>query len=189
MSLDEQLVGAIKSEDIKKVESLLNEGVNPNAYLPPENAAVFLTDTYGKELAETLLRKTDGNAVTVWHIAASSESEKIIKLFLEKGIDVNARDNYNTPLSKFILKDIFELKESLESFFLFLIFGADVNKEPKSVRGKINNTSKLKECLQAFEQIKAMPHLGKLIEANIKKENAEAIASYSHSFKDPNEIR
>ncbi|WP_339047696.1 ankyrin repeat domain-containing protein [Candidatus Mesenet endosymbiont of Phosphuga atrata] len=112
-------------------------------------------------------------------ISCFEKDPQIIRLLLEYGSDVHAKDDYNnTPLSKFILQDIFELKESLESFFLFLIFGADVSKEPESVREKINNTSKLKECLKAFEKIKAMPHLGKLIEANIKKESAKTIASY-----------
>ncbi|WP_339046299.1 ankyrin repeat domain-containing protein [Candidatus Mesenet endosymbiont of Agriotes lineatus] len=95
-----------------------------------------------------------------------------VRLLLEHGSDINTIGNCGSTLISFII-----WKESPESFFLLLLFGADVNKEPEFTREAINSEPNLKNCLTAFEQIKAMPHLGKLIEAN-KSGNAEAIASY-----------
>ncbi|WP_339048791.1 ankyrin repeat domain-containing protein [Candidatus Mesenet endosymbiont of Phosphuga atrata] len=104
------------------------------------------------------------------HGAAYRGYIEIVWLLLENGVNVNAKDNKGkTPLRQAAERDRTEI------VVLLLIYGAILHDDTKHI---INNSSKLKKCFTAFKQIKAMPHLGKLIEANTKKEGAKTIASY-----------
>ncbi|WP_339048470.1 ankyrin repeat domain-containing protein [Candidatus Mesenet endosymbiont of Phosphuga atrata] len=134
---------------------------------------------------------------TPLHVATHYYTDpQIIRLLLEYGSSVNNTGHSGyTPLRNYMknydLYSAITSKRPLESFFLLLLFGANVNKECRDTRERINYTPRLKNCLTAFKQIKAMPHLGKLIEANIKrdkKENVRVIASYINNKAEGQEL-
>ncbi|XGA08049.1 MAG: hypothetical protein U0X86_000202 [Wolbachia endosymbiont of Xenopsylla cheopis] len=93
--------------------------------------------------------------------------------------DVNDKDFFgNTPLQHAVRGSHAKI------ICLLLIHGGTLHDDEHIVQDRVN----LKKCLKAFEETKAMPHLGKLIEANIKKEGAKTIASYINNKAEGQEL-
>ncbi len=184
-----------KYENVKVIELLLNRGADVNAKdFGGDGPLHCATKSNNVEIIKLLLnRGADVNAkgtygCTPLHWAVGSKNPEFIRLFLQqKKIDVNAKDNGGmTPLHDAAKAGYTEV------FFLLLLYGADISKESQCVREKINNTPRLKNyCLEAFEEIKAMPHLGKLIEANAskgKQKIAKVIAEYINNETDQKKL-
>ncbi|GHM57862.1 MAG: hypothetical protein sL5_00840 [Candidatus Mesenet longicola] len=165
--------------DTEIIRSFINHG----AEVTPEYGSdytvlhkIFETTGNRIDIAKLLVNhKTNLNVKTCTnytplHFIAMYGHTEAARLFLQYGADPNIKNKHgDTPLYAAAFHD------HIEILFLLLLYGADINKKE---RGKINEKPELASCLAAFEQIKAMPHLGELIEANIKKEGAKAIAEY-----------
>ncbi|WP_339046327.1 ankyrin repeat domain-containing protein [Candidatus Mesenet endosymbiont of Agriotes lineatus] len=90
----EQLINAIKNGDIGKVESLLNEGTDPNTQIQ-HDASRFLAATHGKKIAELVLSYGIGNSrVTALHFAALYGNERAVELLLNHSANANIPDSF-----------------------------------------------------------------------------------------------
>ncbi len=93
----------------------------------------------------------------------------IAKLLIKIGADVNILCQHGSTTLHLAV-----INGHTKAVFMLLIYGATLNDKD---RNKINQNSSLKKCLTAFEQIKAMPNLGKLIEMNKSKDKKEKVIS------------
>ncbi|WP_339047314.1 ankyrin repeat domain-containing protein [Candidatus Mesenet endosymbiont of Phosphuga atrata] len=195
MLLNERFIQAAEDGDMKNVQLFLSEGADIYAKgFAFRETPLHLAAYYGrKEVVELFLNMgvdvniKNENKMIPLHRAAYMGHKEVVWLLLERGSDVYV--SYSNGEDHFALIECYddEKEESLEIFFLFLLFGLNENKQ-YSLRYRIEDTPKLKNCLAAFKQIKAMPHLGKLIEANIKKEGAQVIASYINNEAEGQEL-
>ncbi|WP_339045986.1 ankyrin repeat domain-containing protein [Candidatus Mesenet endosymbiont of Agriotes lineatus] len=180
-----------------------------------EEAAIFLIEKSAN------IHAKDQHGSTPLHAAACEGLGNLVKLLLDKGVNVHIQNIHKyTPLHRAMYpnadpqtvrlllehgSDINTIgncgstlissytiwTKPLESFFLLLLFGADVNKESECDRNQINTEPYLKSCLAAFEEIEAMPNLSRLVKTyrnQDKKENAKVIASYINSKANGQEL-
>ncbi|XGA08593.1 MAG: hypothetical protein U0X86_000852 [Wolbachia endosymbiont of Xenopsylla cheopis] len=195
MSLEERLAQAIEGENVEEVKSLLEQGANINYGMH----AIFMAVTKNKDIVQLLLshgadvndelrefeESEDGDIIartytpiTFMFMDELNESNKrnkidILKLLLQADVNPNTTCNYEDSRGIMLISML--LHTNPEILFLLLTFGAKLKNEDLTIIGA---SRYLQRCFTEFEQIKAMPHLGKLIEANIKKEGAKTIAEY-----------
>ncbi|XP_025418996.1 delta-latroinsectotoxin-Lt1a-like [Sipha flava] len=156
------------------VNLLLNGRVAIDAQDKDGKTALHIAATYKRvEITELLLdrgaadvKDRDGN--TALHDAATSiyNNAKTVSLLLKYNLDVNAKNkDGKTPISAGLKNKILPSDPTLKAdvLFTFLIYGATLN---DGDRDKINKEPDLRNCLTAFEKIKAMPHWGNLIGVN-----------------------
>lgn len=113
--------------------------------------------------------------------AISSGLSEIVILLLRKGADANLssieQQHSFTPICHLLLAGIDKYasgRNYLKTFFTLLAFGANLTEEHME---QINDTLYLKDCLTAFEEIKEMPHLGKIIRGYGER-NLEVMLDY-----------
>lgn len=117
---------------VSGVESALEKGGKPNFFFHPEdqkNALHVVAENGNYDIAKILLgagaivdAKTGATHSTALIIAAGFHSDLVVRLLLDKGADINARNCYgNTALHEACRSGVMEIVEML------LNAGADVN--------------------------------------------------------------
>src|SRR3954452_19232012 len=99
-NLDPALVSAVNRHDAKQIESLLNKGADANARTPEGTPVLMIAALHGDEDTVRTLVRHGANVNTASAagrppllVAASVDgSYKTVKLLLDKGADVNAKD-------------------------------------------------------------------------------------------------
>ncbi|HZW61589.1 MAG TPA: ankyrin repeat domain-containing protein [Candidatus Babeliales bacterium] len=121
---DELLSKAVDADDLGAVEAALQKGANINGYnaeglTPLMHAPSFeMTNFLLKNKANVNMRSNDEDQMTALMYAGPT----VIKLLLEHGADINAKDaNGYTALMHAITED------DIESAHLLLEYGADIN--------------------------------------------------------------
>ncbi|XGA08113.1 MAG: ankyrin repeat domain-containing protein [Wolbachia endosymbiont of Xenopsylla cheopis] len=197
ISLEEQLLEAIESRNTEEVRSLLDQGADVNAKNSQGISVIsFAVMRNHKDIVQLLIEhkanvndqfsinESNRNCtytpvtsvfVNGLHEGNIRDVRDILELLLKAGgnpdtIVVSKNEGTNEVTEYSIFKNA-----NPEILFLFFFFGAKLKNEDLAI---IRENSDLQNCLTAFAEIKAMPHLGKLIEANIKKEGTQAIAEY-----------
>ncbi|WP_339048760.1 ankyrin repeat domain-containing protein [Candidatus Mesenet endosymbiont of Phosphuga atrata] len=198
MSLEKQLIRAIKNRNVGKVRSLLEQGADVNAKTNDGMSAIFVAMTKNKDIVKLLLdykadvndkftdfeRSNDGTIVRIYTpitfmlMGKLNKRDKIdiLKLLLQAGANPDTTCTYKDANDTILASILFNANP--EILFLLLIFGAELKNEDLAI---IREKGDLQSCFTAFETVKVMPNLGKLIEANKsrdKKENAEVIAKH-----------
>lgn len=112
---------AIKENNFQIVDSLLNDGFNPNTTDDDEFTALHHASQIGNlEIVEVLIEKgadihaksKSGDSIFIW--ACWGGKIDIIKVLIEKGADINSEDKYgHTGLKIAELQNNTELKELL----------------------------------------------------------------------------
>ncbi|MFP3016491.1 MAG: ankyrin repeat domain-containing protein [Wolbachia sp.] len=169
------------TETVKKITNLLLDyGADINAQDNDRCTPLHVAAVYDRAGVTKLLldRGADVSArgdnpcdrdMTALHYAAGSGhvNAKTIELLLKYNSDINTQSfKDQTPISLFLKEETLPLNPILKKadvLFTFLVYGATLNVDD---RGQINKNPNLQNCLTAFEKIKAMPYLGKLIESN-----------------------
>ncbi|GHM58314.1 MAG: hypothetical protein sL5_04530 [Candidatus Mesenet longicola] len=175
---------------VDEVAFLLKHGADvniKNGYdATPLSHSIKTTYTYSQEIRDAHLHiiellleahkdidVKDDNDQTPLHRAAEVYQQYIIKFLLERGANPNAKDrDGRTPLSLFLCNLESVEHRFYDTFFTLLVYGTILSAEDIA---RVNRWSDNRSCLAVFKGIKAMPHLGKLIEVN-QSRNKEAIA-------------
>ena len=149
-SLENTLVGAVRTGDIEAIKQHIAEGADVNALqleMPPLTWATTMGETEAAELllqhgADINGRNRDGN--TALHLAVFLGRAKIAELLLESGADVNTRNDDGAMPT-----DLFGVPWEMTKF-LTDMFGIKLEQEQiETGRGKI------REMLSADERFRA----------------------------------
>jgi hypothetical protein len=107
VDIDEELIKAVRSRDIKRVKELLEKGANPNAKDKNELTPLHHVAEVGSlDIAMLLINKgANVNAKsftghTPLHVAANSGNLPVVELLLESGADPNAINRYGKTPAK-----------------------------------------------------------------------------------------
>lgn len=139
--LEPALVSAVSRHDIKKIESLLNKGADPDARTAEGTPVLLVAALHGDEdTVRSLVRHganvnaQSGPGRTALLVAASVDgSYKTVKLLLDKGADINAKDKLQgipaAPVGGGQGTALIEAAKAKDSRVLRLLLerGADVN--------------------------------------------------------------
>ncbi|WP_339046399.1 ankyrin repeat domain-containing protein [Candidatus Mesenet endosymbiont of Agriotes lineatus] len=173
------LCAAIEDGNIEVVRLLIEKGADVNAQGECGNTPLHLAAKNGHtDVAQFLIGNgadvsaQDEYGNTPLHLAAKNGHTDVARFLIGNGADVDAQSVYGIPLYLAVERG------NIEVFFLLLLYGADISAED---RWKINRKP-LTSCLAEFEQIKATPHLGGLIEA-YKSGDKKAISQYIDNAK------
>ena len=134
-TLDELLFSAVENNNIKKVQSYLEQGANCNALDSYDRTALINASVSGyDDIAKLLIKEgTDVNirdkaGATALMYTARDTNYEMVEFLLKNGADVNIRNTEGeTALYYSIQHDSFGQENAIKILNLLIKYGADVN--------------------------------------------------------------
>ena len=136
-SIENELITAVKSDDIKVAEAIFNSGESFNIDLQDSNGDTLLHMVKSSEMAELLLKNGINAAVQnndgltalgkFFERVYLNNIEKIVTALINNGVDINAAAYYDeSPVIK-IANNAAILSTNIEQMEYLVKLGADIN--------------------------------------------------------------
>ena len=181
-TLDELLFSAVENNNIKKVQSYLEQGANCNALDSYDRTALINASVNGyDDIAKLLIEEgTDVNirdkaGATALMYTARDTNYEMVEFLLKNGADVNIRDTAGeTALYYSIKHDSFGQENAIKILNLLIKYGADVNTKNYDGASLLDISYRISESFDKNkEMFKILVENGFDLESRIKADRSD----------------
>ena len=181
-TLDELLFSAVENNNIKKVQSYLEQGANCNALDSYDRTALINASVSGyNDIAKLLIEEgTDVNirdkaGATALMYTARDTNYEMVEFLLKNGADVNIRNTEGeTALYYSIKHDSFGQENAIKILNLLIKYGADVNTKNDKGTSLLDVSYRISESFDKNkEMFKILVENGFDLESRIKADRSD----------------